>query len=144
MTVHTVYEVRAYREDDWQIEAVLDDQSLAVAAARKIESRFANTPVVVVQEIRDVARNHLKSRSVYRSEPAGQAADGDGGAKAPPSDARRSAKREAVKTGARAVRPAAEAQDTVCSAAGTQLPWVLFGLLLLTIATYVAVKSFSA
>lgn len=70
MTVNKAYEVRVQREQDWQIEAILDDEALAVAAARKMEARAARADekmaVVVVQEIHDIARNHLKGRSVYR------------------------------------------------------------------------------
>ena len=67
MTVHTAYEVRVRRNTQWLVEAIFDDEILALAAAKKVEARAGLTPVVVIQEIYDVARNHLKSRSVYRS-----------------------------------------------------------------------------
>ncbi|MDA5193198.1 hypothetical protein [Govanella unica] len=67
MTTHTAYEVRVQRQDNWRVEAVFDDEVLAIAAARRVAARASSAPVVVLQEIYDVARNHLKSRSIYRS-----------------------------------------------------------------------------
>lgn len=67
MTTHTAYEVRVQRNDNWRVEAIFDDEKLAIAAARRVEARSLASPVVVLQEIYDAARNHLKSRSVYRS-----------------------------------------------------------------------------
>lgn len=68
MTVTVAYEVRVQRGAQWRVEGIFDDEILALAAARKVEARVGRRPVVVIQEIYDAARNHLKSRSVYRSE----------------------------------------------------------------------------
>lgn len=67
MTIQTAYEVRVRRNANWRVEAIFDDETLAIAAARRVEQRGPASPVVVLQEIYDAARNHLKSRSVYRS-----------------------------------------------------------------------------
>lgn len=67
MTVHTAYEVYVLRNANWRVEAVFDEEILAIAAAKTVEVRSSRAPVVVIQEIHDVARNLLKSRSVYRT-----------------------------------------------------------------------------
>ncbi len=67
MTSHVAYEVRVLRDADWRLEAIFDEEILAVDTAKRVEARYATLPVVVIQEIYDAARNHMKSRSVYRS-----------------------------------------------------------------------------
>lgn len=67
MTISTAYEVRVQRGVHWRVEGIFDDELLAVAAAKKVEIRAGRNPVVVIQEVYDAARNHLKSRSIYRS-----------------------------------------------------------------------------
>lgn len=140
MTVHTAYEVRVYRNADWRIEAVLDDESLAVAAAKKIECRLDKIPVVVVQEIYDAARNHLKSRSVYRSEPAVRPAMVS---EAPKPVRRKPTRRPAEDAMQRELRPARPG-GAKAEGAGSHVSWALFGVLLASIATYVALKTFTA
>ncbi len=139
MSVHTAYEVRVYRDDDWHIEAVLDEESLAVAAAKKLEVRLQKIPVVVVQEIYDAARNHLKSRSVYRSAPAVRPAPSAGAAK---TASRTPSRPTGANDGPTLVQ---DPQPAVVKAegAGSQVSWALFGLLLAAIATYVALRSFT-
>ncbi|RIK95558.1 MAG: hypothetical protein DCC73_04145 [Proteobacteria bacterium] len=67
MSVHMAYEVRVLRGAGWRVEGIFDDETIAVAAAKKVEGRADRSPVVVIQEVYDAARNHLKSRSIYRS-----------------------------------------------------------------------------
>lgn len=68
MNLHLAYEVRVRRNNAWRVEAIFDDETLAVATAKRVENRQTSQAVVVIQEIYDAARNHLKSRSVYRSQ----------------------------------------------------------------------------
>lgn len=67
MSMHMAYEVRVLRGTGWRVEGIFDDETIAVAAAKKAEGRADRSPVVVIQEVYDAARNHLKSRSIYRS-----------------------------------------------------------------------------
>lgn len=138
MSVHTAYEVRVFRKDDWQIEAVLDDEPLAIAAARKIEARLDKVPVVVVQEVYDAARNHLKSRSVYRSEPAVRPAT-SGDARPQTSKTRPASKASANDQVVRAERPAPA--HSTANPVNSHLSWALFGLLVAALAAYGILKS---
>ena len=61
------YEVRVLRGAGWRVEGIFDDETIAVAAAKKAEGHADRSPVIVIQEVYDAARNHLKSRSIYRS-----------------------------------------------------------------------------
>lgn len=67
MTIHVAYEIRVQLNGNWRVEGIFDDEELAIAAAERLEARFSKRPIVVLQEVYDVARNHLKSRSIYRS-----------------------------------------------------------------------------
>lgn len=141
MTVYTAYEVRVFRNNDWRVEAVLDDEGLAIAAARKIEARLTRAPIVVVQEIYDAARNHLKSQSVYRNEPAVRPAT-------PARKVRKTSGQASVKKGRDAMT---EASHTVVrSARAVDSPpassitsWALFGGLVVALSAYAVLRTVS-
>jgi len=141
MTVYTAYEVRVFRNNDWRVEAILDDEGLAIAAARKIEARMTRAPIVVVQEIYDAARNHLKSHSVYRSEPAVRPA-------APAKKALKASGRASVHKGrnamtepSQAVVRSARAVDSAPASSVTS--WALFGGLVVALSAYAVLRTVS-
>ena len=141
MTVYTAYEVRVFRNNDWRVEAVLDDEALAIAAARKIETRMANMPIVVVQEVYDAARNHLKSHSVYRSEPAVR--DAEPTQKAMRVSGRTRSKNSRDVATERPQSPV-RSERTVESAPATPFAsWALFGVLVAVLSAYAALRTLS-
>jgi hypothetical protein len=141
MTVYTAYEVRVFRNNDWRVEAVLDDEGLAIAAARKIEARMARTPIVVVQEVYDAARNHLKSQSVYRSEPAVRPATPDKKAQKTSGQGAAKKGRDTMSGPSHTVVRSARAVEG--APASSVSSWALFGVLVVALSAYAALRTIS-
>ncbi len=141
MTVYTAYEVRVFRNNDWRVEAVLDDEGLAIAAARKIEARVARAPIVVVQEIYDAARNHLKSQSVYRSEPAVRPATPVKKVRKTSGQASAKKGRSAMPEPSHTVVRSARAVDSAPASSITS--WALFGGLVVALSAYAVLRTVS-
>ena len=141
MTVYTAYEVRVFRNSNWRVEAVLDDEALAIAAARKIETRMARIPIVVVQEVYDAARNHLKSHSVYRSDPAVQAAEPAQKAMRASGGSTGKNRRDAAT--ARSQSSVRSARTVESTPANPVASWALVGDLVAALSAYAALRTLS-
>ena len=63
------YEIQIYSNGQWQIQAIFDDQELALLEARRIRASRPSKAVRVVEEEFDPAYHETKSRVVFRSTP---------------------------------------------------------------------------
>jgi hypothetical protein len=72
MSDSRAYELHAYSGGRWKIQGFFDDQELAVAEARRMDSTRRFPAVRVVEERYDPGDGSYHSRTVFRSSPVEQ------------------------------------------------------------------------
>ncbi len=67
LTIQVAFEVQTYRRDSWLIEAVYDDEGLAIEDALRLNRRTGSSSVRVVRETYDFDTEQSSFKVLYRS-----------------------------------------------------------------------------